>query len=138
MKKLIIILILIFSGVVEAQSLATKTYYTSFIETLFDDPNATIARNTLELGEAHDPNFLSINILGDHINIATKKTPASSSASGTKGDLAWDENYFYGCIATDTWRRIPWTIWGVVSGEIMIYEDGDTMVFEDGNTMVYD
>lgn len=32
--------------------------------------------------------------------------PSSSSAAGTFGDVAWDTDYFYVCIALDTWARV--------------------------------
>jgi hypothetical protein len=134
MKKLIIILILIFSGVVEAQPLAVHPYYTNYIRHLMDDPNATHARNTLELGITHDPNFLSINILGDHINIATKKTPASGSDTGTAGNIAWDSDYLYVCITTDTWKRVELTSWPL-SSEQVVYA-GEDIVYA-GEDVVY-
>jgi hypothetical protein len=32
--------------------------------------------------------------------------PASSSASGEIGEIEWDTNYFYVCVAANTWKRI--------------------------------
>jgi hypothetical protein len=32
--------------------------------------------------------------------------PASSSASGKPGELAWDSSYMYVCTAVNTWKRI--------------------------------
>jgi hypothetical protein len=32
-------------------------------------------------------------------------TPASGTAAGTAGDIAWDANYVYVCTATNTWKR---------------------------------
>jgi hypothetical protein len=32
--------------------------------------------------------------------------PASSSATGTPGDIAWGPNYIYVCVATNTWKRV--------------------------------
>jgi hypothetical protein len=32
--------------------------------------------------------------------------PGSSSATGTTGQMAYDSNYFYICVATNTWKRI--------------------------------
>jgi hypothetical protein len=32
--------------------------------------------------------------------------PASSSATGTVGDIAWGPNYIYVCVATNTWKRV--------------------------------
>jgi hypothetical protein len=31
--------------------------------------------------------------------------PASSSSSGTAGDIRYDSNYLYVCVATNTWKR---------------------------------
>jgi hypothetical protein len=44
-------------------------------------------------------------ISGNRLRIANAKTPASSSDTGTAGDICWDANYLYVCIATNTWRR---------------------------------
>jgi hypothetical protein len=32
-------------------------------------------------------------------------TPASSGATGTAGQVLYDTNYIYVCVATNTWRR---------------------------------
>jgi len=45
------------------------------------------------------------------LTIADPSIPASSSASGTKGDIAYDDDYIYICISTDTWKRSPLTTW---------------------------
>jgi len=41
-------------------------------------------------------------------NTAFKWTsvPASSSAAGTAGQIAYDSNYIYVCVTTNTWKRI--------------------------------
>jgi hypothetical protein len=41
------------------------------------------------------------------LNIA----PASSTASGTIGEIRYDENYMYVCVAPNTWKRSPLTTW---------------------------
>ena len=38
-------------------------------------------------------------------------TPASASATGTTGDIVWDSNYIYVCVATNTWKRTALTTW---------------------------
>jgi hypothetical protein len=48
-------------------------------------------------------------VTGDTI-IATE-TPASASASGTAGQVAWDADYIYICTATDTWKRVAIATW---------------------------
>lgn len=47
----------------------------------------------------------------DTLRITTEKTPASATATGTKGDMCWDANYLYICIAANTWRRIAHATW---------------------------
>lgn len=37
--------------------------------------------------------------------------PATSSSPGQKGDNAFDANYFYVCVATNTWKRVALSTW---------------------------
>jgi hypothetical protein len=53
--------------------------------------------------------FLDVN--GDIIRVRIAKTPATSSATGNTGDIAWDSTYLYICIATNTWHRILHATW---------------------------
>lgn len=50
--------------------------------------------------------FSALTTTGDHIRIDTSQTPASSSASGTKGEIAYDSDYIYVCVATNSWKRV--------------------------------
>lgn len=43
--------------------------------------------------------------------LAWVPAPASSSAAGTAGQIAYDADYFYVCVATNTWRRTPISDW---------------------------
>lgn len=38
-------------------------------------------------------------------------TPANASATGTTGQIAWDTNYFYVCVGTNTWKRAALSTW---------------------------
>ncbi len=38
-------------------------------------------------------------------------TPASATATGTAGEVAWDANYVYVCVATNTWKRVAIATW---------------------------
>lgn len=42
----------------------------------------------------------NVNITG------TEETIGVSSSSGAKGDIKFDSNYLYICVATDTWKRV--------------------------------
>jgi len=44
----------------------------------------------------------------DDISVDVPPTPSSP---GKYGDMAWDEQYIYVCIATDTWKRSALTTW---------------------------
>jgi uncharacterized protein YjlB len=50
-------------------------------------------------------------ISDDVLNVSTSKTPASASATGATGDIAWDTNYIYVCTATNTWKRTAIATW---------------------------
>ena len=39
------------------------------------------------------------------------KTPASATAAGTQGEVCWDTNYIYVCVATNTWKRTAISTW---------------------------
>lgn len=47
----------------------------------------------------------------DTFNMATTKTPASASATGTMGDWCWDTGFIYICTATNTWKRVAISTW---------------------------
>lgn len=37
--------------------------------------------------------------------------PASASATGSQGQIAWDTSYIYVCTATNTWKRVAIATW---------------------------
>ncbi|MBU1487781.1 hypothetical protein KKH56_07030 [bacterium] len=47
----------------------------------------------------------------DTIRLRSSRTPASASAPGNAGDICWDANYIYICIAADTWKRAALSSW---------------------------
>ena len=51
----------------------------------------------------------NLAVTGDTV-IATG-TPASASATGTAGQIAWDASYIYICTATNTWKRVAIATW---------------------------
>jgi hypothetical protein len=52
-----------------------------------------------------------LRVQADSIQITTSKTPASSTDSGQAGQIAWDANYLYICVATNTWKRVNLVNW---------------------------
>jgi hypothetical protein len=58
---------------------------------------------------AAQPAITSLGTLTS-LKVATS-TPASASATGTAGTIAWDTGYIYVCTATDTWERVAIATW---------------------------
>jgi hypothetical protein len=48
----------------------------------------------------------NLTITGTSVIITSSVTPVSKTAAGISGQVVWDENYIYLCIATDTWKRV--------------------------------
>ena len=62
--------------------------------------------NPLLMGDA-----TNLAYKGETFGIATSKTPSSASDTGTAGMIAWDSDYVYVCVATNTWKRTALTTW---------------------------
>lgn len=45
------------------------------------------------------------------MRITSSCAPASSTASGTAGDIAFDNDYLYICIAVNNWKRVSLSTW---------------------------
>lgn len=45
------------------------------------------------------------------INLGNAFTPKSGSDTGQPGDVRWDTNYIYVCVARNTWRRTALATW---------------------------
>jgi hypothetical protein len=63
------------------------------------------------IGTSSDSGGALLQVNGDRVRIATAKTPASSGATGTTGEIAWDADYIYVCTATNTWKRAAIGTW---------------------------
>jgi hypothetical protein len=45
------------------------------------------------------------------VMIGPAKTPASATATGITGQIAWDADYIYICTAINTWKRVAIATW---------------------------
>ncbi len=50
-----------------------------------------------------------LDINGDKIRIEVSKTPVSSSEACNQGEIAWDANSLYVCVAANTWKKAALT-----------------------------
>ena len=72
--------------------------------------------NTTCLGASTTPNRSNQVVLGstavDTVKMGgTSRTIASATETGEKGEMCWNANYIYVCVATNTWKRIALTTW---------------------------
>jgi len=65
----------------------------------------------LLVGTSSDSGGALLQVNGDRIRIATAKTPASATDTGTAGEICWDASYIYVCTATNTWKRTAISTW---------------------------
>ncbi len=52
-----------------------------------------------------------LEVTGDNITVASGTAPASSSDTGTQGEIRWTDSYIYICVATNTWKRAALSTW---------------------------
>tara|TARA_B100000886_G_scaffold262084_1_gene186815 strand:- start:4704 stop:5357 length:654 start_codon:yes stop_codon:yes gene_type:complete len=52
-----------------------------------------------------------LDINGDTIRLRNQRTIPNSNTFGEAGEICYDQNYIYICIATDTWRRVAISSW---------------------------
>jgi hypothetical protein len=45
------------------------------------------------------------------MNVMYVAAPASKTAAGTTGQIAWDDSYLYLCVASNSWKRNPIAFW---------------------------
>lgn len=76
----------------------------------FTPPTAALPTTILQAS----PQILPVTITGSSGNssgLSWSSVPASSSASGTTGQIAYDSNYFYVATASNTWKRSILSSW---------------------------
>jgi hypothetical protein len=52
-----------------------------------------------------------IDMSANTIRLRSSRTPASSSATGNAGDICWNSNFIYVCVATNTWKKVGISTW---------------------------
>ena len=50
-------------------------------------------------------------VVCDELRIDTPDVPSTASSSGNKGEIAYDSDYIYVCVATNTWKRAALSTW---------------------------
>lgn len=53
----------------------------------------------------------SLSLKGARFNLSAPTIPATATSVGVKGDISYDANYIYVCVATNSWKRTPLAAW---------------------------
>lgn len=53
----------------------------------------------------------TLNNIAASSTVVLASVPPTPTAAGIKGQMAYDSNYLYICIATNTWRRVGISTW---------------------------
>ena len=69
------------------------------------------ATNQVGIGVSDPAPEVSLDISGSAIRLRNSSTPASAGAPGLAGEIRWDADYIYICIANDTWKRVAISTW---------------------------
>jgi len=104
---------LYFSDTAAKSGLIRYSHATNSLEfTTNGTENACIdGSGRLLLGTSSQSGGSLLQVNDDRIRIASSKTPASASDTGTAGEISWDSSYIYVCTATDTWKRAALSTW---------------------------
>ncbi len=75
------------------------------------DATLAVRRSNGYVGVGNTDPQARLDISDDSIRIRESRTPASSSAPGQAGEIAWDNGHVYICVAPNTWKRAPLSAW---------------------------
>jgi hypothetical protein len=70
--------------------------------------NGLVVNKDNNVGINLDPQAITsdLDIRGDGIRIRNSGVVPTSSSTGYKGEIKWDENYIYVCTSNNTWKRV--------------------------------
>lgn len=93
---------------------AGSIYYSNYFSSLNFKVNGSDrmhinSSGNLGLGTTAPTEKVDIN--SDKIRIRNSNTPSSASSTGAKGEICYDTNYVYVCVATNTWKRAALATW---------------------------
>jgi len=104
--------------IVDAGSVAffdPVTFVDGFVgQGIFDIGNGAIEFSSYTPPSTTDRLYRVGNALhysGEELGRVSNGTPASATATGTTGEIQWDANYIYVCVATNTWKRVAISTW---------------------------
>jgi hypothetical protein len=95
----------------EAGKIAFTSGRELFIETAGTERARIDSSGRLLVGTSSQSGGSLLQVNDNRIRIATAKTPASATNTGVAGEICWDANYVYVCVAANTWKRSAIATW---------------------------
>jgi hypothetical protein len=89
---------------------ATKIKYYDAAGVLQTSPTANVTLIGIPVDEG-GTGATTVDGARTNFRLGINQTPASAAATGVAGTIAWDSNYIYVCVATDTWKRVAIATW---------------------------
>ena len=98
------------SGVSHSIGIGTSAYVkNSYVIQLGTVSNGLEApQNTFQVWDHQMLNKTTGKIPVDRLRVSV---PASATATGTTGQIAWDTSYIYICTGTNQWKRVAVSTW---------------------------
>lgn len=104
-----------------------RQYITGFTDT--GTINFTLSDNDITA-------IVNPDLVIDSLVISNSEPPTNATAIGTTGQVTWDAEYIYVCIATNTWKRSSIVTWAVTGA--LLLESGDFLLLETGDQLLLD
>jgi hypothetical protein len=116
-----------------------RSYTTGAVPTASDLEANELAINWVD-GKAYTKtaagNIVSVTLGGS--GLSWSSVPASPTATGTAGEIAYDGSYFYCATATDTWKRAALSTWqtdpSFASVSLLLHMEGTGSTFADSSS----
>lgn len=94
-------------GVLSQQTFIASTNSTAKYFSLSGQTNYSVVKGLNIIGSI----AATETLVSNGLTVSTSFTPTSANSPGTKGQIAWDVDYVYVCIADGVWRRAALTSW---------------------------
>ncbi|MBX4148110.1 MULTISPECIES: hypothetical protein [Paenibacillus] len=75
------------------------------------DSPLTMQRSDGSIGIGTSEPDTKLDVNGDKLRLREKHTPASSTAACSQGQISWDDQYVYVCVAQNNWKRTELSSW---------------------------
>ena len=92
------------------------THDLDYLQTRYDNDNTSAKPGELFLNEDKREIYYVDQSTGEAKkagSLLSSTVPTTPTSTGTAGEHAYDENYFYICVATNIWKRTPLSTWMV-------------------------